>query len=111
MKLIVTDQSTNVPKSVDALSLIASVHVPFPVPNNAGKLAVVGVYLVGGFSALASGANVPVKGVPAVPNETTDDELITVFVKLSPEPPLLLTRFNTSPLGAFRFIIRSPSQV
>jgi len=40
-------------------------------------------------------------------------ELIVVFTKLSAEPPLSKTRFNT-PLfgaGAFKNIVRSPSQV
>ncbi len=60
---------------------------------------------------MKSAAKVPVNGAPPVPNETADAELIVVFVKLSPDPPRLFTRFTICPFGAFRLMIRSPSQV
>ncbi|MBL0333942.1 MAG: hypothetical protein IPP73_01005 [Chitinophagaceae bacterium] len=76
-----------------ALSLIASVQVPFGVENNDAKLVVVGVKPVGGFAGLKSAAKVPVNGAEPVANDVAEAELITVFVKLSPEPPRALIRF------------------
>ena len=60
---------------------------------------------------MKSAAKVPVNGAEPVPNETAEAELIIVFVKLSPEPPRPLTRFTICPFGAFRLMVRSPSQV
>jgi hypothetical protein len=58
-----------------------------------------------------SAANVPVNGATPVARDVAEVELIVVFVKLSPDPPLAFTRFKILPLGALRLILTSPSQV
>jgi hypothetical protein len=71
--------------------VVGRVVVPVPVP--------------------ASAANTPVNGAAEEANANPPAELTVVFVKLWPLPPRLFTRFKVFPLGAVRFIVRSPSQV
>ena len=66
-----------------------------------------------GAAAEASAANVPVNGaaLARLLNGLVLVELITVLVKLSPEPPLWFIKFITLPLGDFKKTVRSASQV
>ena len=50
--------------------------------------------VVGPTPAAASAANVPVNGAAPVAKLVVLAELMVVLTKLSPEPPLLLTRFK-----------------
>ena len=101
-----------VPISPPALSLQANVQVPLGTVNNAANEAVVAVYPVGAKAPNdASAAKVPVNGAVLLDKGVADAELITVLVKLSPDPPSEFTRFNTCPFGAFTKMVRSESQV
>jgi hypothetical protein len=103
-----------VPTSPPALSLAPKLHVPFRlvVLMSGVNVAAVGANPAGAAAArLPSGANVPVNGAVPDAKDTTDVELITVFVKLSFNEPLWLTRFKTCAFGAFKNKVRSPSQV
>src|SRR5438105_1225155 len=95
-------QLFSAPESAAALSDTYSFQVPFgfkplKIPNAADAVDDV------------SGLKVPVNG--AVPEEiaVAEDELITVFIKLSPVPPLRLQSVRYLPSGPTRRIIKSPS--
>ena len=100
-----------IPKSPPAPSLKPIAHTPL-VANRGVNVVAVGAKPVGeGAARLPSAINVPVNGTAPVAKDVVDAELITVFVKLSPEPPLPLTRFNTWLFGDFKKIVKSLSQV
>lgn len=105
-------QEVSVPTSPENLSLMASLQLPEVVPlYSAAKFAAVDKNEVGPTPLAASAANVPVNGAVPVARLVVEEELIVVFVKLSLLPPLAFTRFNTCPLGATRFTIKSLFQV
>src|SRR5688572_1369311 len=105
------DQEVRVPISPVAPSLIAKVQLPLGTEKRSENKVTFDTKPVGPCVRAASGRYVPVNGAAPVASDTAPAELITVFTKLSPLPPLLLTRFKILPFGAIRFISRSPSQV
>ena len=73
-----------------ALSLIANVQLPFPdMPAyKSGNVETVWSKPVGGLAAIASGANVPVKGAAPVASDAAPAaEVIIVPIRLSPPRP------------------------
>src|SRR5687767_196071 len=87
------------------------VQLPFGTVNRLENTVVFETKLVDPTPFTASAAKVPLNGGVPVARETADAELIFVFVKLSPLPPLERTRLIVLPFGAVRFIVRSPSHV
>lgn len=107
--VIITDQLVMVPTSEFALSLALSIQFPLGVPYKEEKAVTFETFDVGPTPLAASAAYVLLNGAEPLLTAVAEELLILVFVKLSPDPPLRLTRFKIFPLGAFIFNIRSPS--
>src|SRR5215212_4859669 len=112
VKLISIVHEVRIPTSPPAASLIDNTQPPFGTEYNPEKTVTFEVYPTEAVIAVpAEGANVPVNGATPAPMPVTPVELITVLVKLSPEPPTWLIKFRIFPLGAFKLKIMSASHV
>src|SRR5688572_2711086 len=108
---MVIDHEVNVPKSPKAKSAIASLQVPFGTENKLLKFGTFEAKIEGPHPIFPSAAKVPVNGAAPVANDVEEVELIVVFIKLSPDPPLAPTRLRILPFGATRLISISSSHV